>query len=277
MVEDTTKKPTRYRISDFCKMVGLPKSKIRFYEKYGLLHPVRDGNGYHYYTRYDAFRVNSFLTLLKYGFTIEKSVAMLDAKQSTEAFTASLEELERDLQHRIELLAYRKKKIGETLDLIRNEGKKQFEIKMVEPFLYAPASEGVDFTPSVLNSRMIKKLYSILEASHCARIIRKADLLGDKEEVDPNYVVGLPESAARLLGTFNYREVQRLELGRCLVYCRTKTREESVRKTSYRPMLDYIEANRISIRDDILLLPTFLNLDGEGLDIERIFVPIADR
>ncbi len=275
-MEDTREKPTRYRISDFCKMVGLPKSKIRFYEKYGLLHPIRDGNGYHYYTRYDAFRVNSFLTLLKYGFTIEKSVAMLDAKQSTEAFTASLRELERDLQHRIELLVYRKKKIAETLDLIGNAGEKQFEVKFVEPFLYAPASEGVDFTPSILNSRMIKRIYSVLEASHCARIIRKADLLGDEEEVDPNYVIGLSESAAKLLGNINYREVQRLDLGRCLVYYRTKTREESVRKTSYRPLLDYLEANRISIRGDILLLPTFLNLDGEGSDIERIFVPIGD-
>lgn len=79
-----------YKISEFAAMVGLPQSRIRFYEKYGLFEVKRSKNGYRYYTPEDAFRVNAFRMLLQYGFTVERAIQMLDEKQSGDVFLNSL-------------------------------------------------------------------------------------------------------------------------------------------------------------------------------------------
>ena len=73
-----------YRIKEFAAMTGLPPSKIRFYEKHGLLATRREENGYRVFSPEDAFRANAFRVLLQYGFTVEQAVAMLDAEQGTD-------------------------------------------------------------------------------------------------------------------------------------------------------------------------------------------------
>ena len=40
-------------------------------------------------------------------------------------------------------------------------------------------------------------------------------------------------------------------------------------------LMDVIE--RVKIRGDILIMPMFLNLDGEGSDIEVLYVPVNDQ
>ena len=73
-----------YRMKEFSAMTGLPQSKIRFYEKHGLILSDRQENGYRVFTPEDAFKSNAFRVLLQYGFSIDEAVAMLDAKQGTE-------------------------------------------------------------------------------------------------------------------------------------------------------------------------------------------------
>ena len=42
-------------------------------------------------------------------------------------------------------------------------------------------------------------------------------------------------------------------------------------------MTYYLKAHNLAIRGDILIMPMFLNLDGEGCDIEVLYVPIEKR
>ena len=76
-----------YRINLFSKMVGLSPSKIRFYEKYGLLKVKRDSNGYRYFTHHDAFRVMPSC-FNAYGFTVEQAVRCL-TRSKLEMFLCS--------------------------------------------------------------------------------------------------------------------------------------------------------------------------------------------
>ena len=96
-----------YRIKEFAAMTGLPPSKIRFYEKHGLLATRREENGYRVFSPEDAFRANAFRVLLQYGFTVEQAVAMLDAEQGTEEFKRSLEDQQAKLRREADLLRYR--------------------------------------------------------------------------------------------------------------------------------------------------------------------------
>ena len=71
-----------YRMKEFSAMTGLPQSKIRFYEKHGLILSDRQENGYRVFTPEDAFKSNAFRVLLQYGFSIDEAVAMLDANKA---------------------------------------------------------------------------------------------------------------------------------------------------------------------------------------------------
>jgi DNA-binding transcriptional MerR regulator len=255
-------------------MVGLPKSKIRFYEKYGLLPDRQAENGYRYYTHYDAFRVNAFLNLLQYGFSVEKAIGLLDEKQSGEAFARTLETQKESIERQIKMLEYRRERIDRTLERIRTEGKKTFEIGETEAMLYVHASNGLDFSPSANNALTIEKFYALLAVARCARIIKSDELFAELEFVNPSYVIAIPASAEYLLGNYDKRSVKRLEAGPCLRYFRTKTREESAQRASYLPLLLYIGERGLKVRGDILLVPSFLNLDGKGADIEELIVPI---
>lgn len=113
-----------YRIKEFAAMTGLPPSKIRFYEKHGLLATRREENGYRVFSPEDAFRANAFRVLLQYGFTVEQAVAMLDAEQGTEEFKRSLEDQQAKLRREADLLRYRLAKIESALALVDGGGRR---------------------------------------------------------------------------------------------------------------------------------------------------------
>ena len=117
-----------YRMKEFSAMTGLPQSKIRFYEKHGLILSDRQENGYRVFTPEDAFKSNAFRVLLQYGFSIDEAVAMLDAKQGTEEFERSLLHQQEKLMHEADLIAYRLRRLESTLGAIQSEPGLEFEL-----------------------------------------------------------------------------------------------------------------------------------------------------
>ena len=109
------KKTEKYKISEFANMVGLPQSKIRYYEKLGLFREKRTENGYRYYVPEDAFRVNAFRMLLTYGFSVEQSIELLDQQQSGSAFRQTLLWKKQELEEEAKLLEIRAQRIEGTL------------------------------------------------------------------------------------------------------------------------------------------------------------------
>jgi DNA-binding transcriptional MerR regulator len=151
-----------YRISEFANMTGLSQSKIRFYEKKGLLNVHKEENGYRYFTRWDAFRVNAFRSLLEYGFTVEKAVEIIDKKQSGSSFVNSLEAKKEELQVQIEIMNSRMKKINKALSLLNSESDSNFEIVFMEDYLYVLASIGIDFSISNENGKVLARFADVM-------------------------------------------------------------------------------------------------------------------
>ena len=134
-------------------MTGLPQSKVRFYEKHGLVLSDRQENGYRVFTPEDAFRSNAFRTLLQYGFSIDEAVAMLDAKQGTEEFERSLLRQQEKLRREADLIAYRLRRLDSTLGAIKSEPGSGFELVDAADQVYINSSHGRDFRVSLENER----------------------------------------------------------------------------------------------------------------------------
>ena len=265
-----------YRICHFSKMVGMPASKIRFYEKQGLLDVTRDENGYRYFSHHDAFRVNAFRALTLYGFKVEEAVNMLDQKQSGLDFINSLENQKEKLEKEIELMRYRQQKIEQVIDLLNNGRKEFFEIRDVDDYFYVLASNGLDFSVSEQNAKTFAKFADLLSVTAYARIIRKEDLLSNKDVINPSYAAVISSLRENMLGSYDKSSVQRLKMGKCVHFIREKTRESSAEKESFEPLFSFLEKNKFEIAGDVLLLPTYLNLDGCGNSIEILYVPIKN-
>ena len=54
------------------------------------------------------------------------------------------------------------------------------------------------------------------------------------------------------------------------------TREESIQKETFDGLFEHLDAHGLTICGDILIMPTFLNLDGEGSDIAVLYVPVEE-
>lgn len=277
-----------YKIGEFAAMTGMSPSKVRFYDKAGLFTSgARGENGYRVFTPHDAFRANAFRVLLQYGFTVEKAIAMLDAQQGTAEFTASLHEQHTRLMRDADLLRYRLRRIESTIDLLEYEREchesgrpspydgSDFTITDIDDQIYIGASQGSDFSISVENRTAIANFYELLSITNCARILSKDDLEDDSDTIDPSYVICMPASEAWRLGDCGPSELGQLEMGKCLRYRRQITRAQSIRKETFAPLFTYLSHHGYRLRGDVLLLPSFMNLDGRGTDIETLLVPIA--
>lgn len=263
-----------YRIKEFAAMTGLPPSKIRFYEKHGLLSARREENGYRVFSPEDAFRSNAFRVLLQYGFTVEQAVSMLDAEQGAEEFKRSLVEQRVKLRHEAELLRYRLAKLDSAIELVNTGDQPAFTLMTAPDQLYVSASIGRDFGVSAENEHEIALLYDLLSITSCARIIPRHDFDAPGSTVNPSYVIALPESEGHRLEGADPAHVKRLHLGRCVRFRRRVTRKQSVRKEAFADLFSYLDKHGLTLRGDLILFPSFLNLDGNGSDIETLFVPV---
>ena len=273
--------PRRFRIGEFAEMTGMTPSRVRFYEKEGLFGGAREENGYRWFTAHDAFRANAFRMLLKYGFSVDQAIEMIDSRQCCDEFRRSLVDLHKDLRRQAELVRYRMESVERALDLLDTpdpanlpEGS-GFEVVDMEDWLYVEASHGPDFSVSKENAQVLAHFYEMLFATYCIRILPMADLLGSGPVVSPNYANGFRASEGWRIHPDDMPHVKRLVLGKCLLTRRVLTRAESLHRESYAPVFAYLEAHGYRVRGDALLIPAFLNLDGRGSDVETLYLPIS--
>lgn len=263
-----------YKISEFAKMTGLSQSKIRFYEKNGLLNVHKEDNGYRYFTRWDAFRINAFRTLLEYGFTVEKAIEIIDEQQSDDLFINSLEAKKKELEIQMDIMNSRIKKLDKSISLLNSKQDNEFEIVFMEDYLYVLASIGIDFNISNENEIPLSQFADVLPISSCARIINQEELNIDGETVNYNYCFAIPISKKSVLKNYDKTKVKRINLGNCIRYKRKTSRLKSEKIESFNELFQFIAQNNFSISGDSILFPTFLNLDENGNDIEILYIPI---
>ena len=279
--------PAYYTIGTFADMVGLPQSKVRFYERSGLLPVRRLENGYRYFLPEDAFRMNAFRVLRSYGFSVEDAIAMLEEAHSSDSFTETLISQREALFAEQERLKSRVSNIERTLALIREcerlslaevstdiEQSERFDVVDFPDHVFCRASYGRDFSVSSKNAQALAEFVSLLPVTRYMRIIARTCFDEEGDDVDPDYICGMPVGEHYRLKSSPAEQVELIKMGKCLRYIRRETRESGVKKGSYAPILTYMREHGYRLRGDMLLVPTFLNLDGLGADIEYIYAPI---
>lgn len=264
-----------YRIREFSAMTGLSQSKIRFYEKRGLLLSHREENGYRVFTPEDAFRSNAFRMLLQYGFSIEEAIELVDADQETQSFIHTLQTQHKKLLHEADVISCRLARIQKALTSANSDISADFEVVTMPDYFFVRASLGSDFSISLVNASARAELYDLLYVSHCVRIIRYENLIDDSPEVDIDYANAISEEDVYRVSESSRASLSKFRLGTCVRFRRRLNRTESVRRSSFSELYDYLDTHGYKAKSDAIIFPSFLNLDSRNSDIEVIYVPIV--
>ena len=173
-----------------------------------------------------------------------------------------------------QLLEYRLQALDEAIGLLNMEPGSDFSVQDVPDKIYVYASNGRDFSVAGQAGETISRFVELLSISSYARVIETAQFSSEKPELDPSYVCAIPASEEWRLGTYDRTHVHWMNLGKCIVYHRSLTREESVRKETFALLLDWMTAHGYHMREKMMILPGFLNLDGCGKDMETVILPV---
>lgn len=272
--ENRSVSKAEYKIGEFSAMTGLPPSKIRFYEKYGLWDVHRSNTGYRCYTPEDAFRLNAFRMLQQYGFTVEEAVHLLDEKQETAQFQAMLAQQQKKLKREQQLLQQRALVIDTIQRTLNLDHGSDFEVVDADDYLYVQASVGRNFREAQRHRDLLARMVDLLPFSMYTRILTREDLTSSYPHTDPNYTIALPWKKRGMLEAQDISALSRLNLGKCVRFSRKLNRSESVRKENFDKLFTYLKDHGYKIRGNGIIFPYFLNLDENHRDLEMVFIPI---
>ena len=104
-----------YRMKEFSAMTGLPQSKIRFYEKHGLILSDRQENGYRVFTPKMPSNQTHFVCCCNTGSASMKRSLCSTRNKAQEEFEWSLLHQQKEkLMHEADLIAYRLRRLEST-------------------------------------------------------------------------------------------------------------------------------------------------------------------
>jgi MerR family transcriptional regulator/heat shock protein HspR len=92
-----------YAISVAAELVGMGPQTLRFYERRGLLEPVRSGGGTRRYSSEDLERLRRIANLVATGLNLTGVAMVLDLQDTNARLQADLDEREEEAGHRAEV------------------------------------------------------------------------------------------------------------------------------------------------------------------------------
>lgn len=85
-------------IKELETVLDIPRATIRFYEKEGLISPLREGNGYRDYSDEDVEKLKKIIILRKIGLTVNDIADLFDgAKSLPEALDENMVQLQKQM------------------------------------------------------------------------------------------------------------------------------------------------------------------------------------
>ena len=86
-------------IKELEKILGIPRATVRFYEKEGLINPIREDNGYRDYSEDDVERLRKIIILRKIGMSVEDINDIFDgAKSMDEVLDSNIIKLQEQME-----------------------------------------------------------------------------------------------------------------------------------------------------------------------------------
>ncbi|MCD7868594.1 MAG: MerR family transcriptional regulator [Clostridiales bacterium] len=267
--------PKRYKISEVARLLGVTPETIRYYEKLHLISPVRDDKtGYRYYGTWDIHMLNRARIYHQFGFSLEKSSALMAMKTDLEV-ADHLEEREKELENEIlrsiNLLQRMRESKKSIRDAIQSEGTYRLEMRPAMYRLHTQNRYKIDDRRPVVELMYLWELNAaFMDSSALFR-------LEDVYKGNPDFSFGLvaSEAYAEYLGIQASQYVEYFPSVLCL-YTSMSSRD-TVNQTGerYQPVLQEMKRRGLKPGGDILTRVVVMRRpDDEYFNFHQVWVPV---
>lgn len=239
------------KVNEFSKLIGIPDSKIRYYDRKGLISSDRKENNYRDYDMNDALNLYHAQMLRSFEMSVDDSVKAIGESFDTidRHMEKTIENLETEIKRK-QILLTRLKEIKKHFDLFQNEDSSV--TVQYRPVTYNICHIGNKEKPHECVNETIETLASVMPFSYVAIKVTKQSIMNDGDDLDIRIGLGIIEENRELLKINLPDWVESTESGEVVYqYLNTKNPFELTKKDLL-PLLQELKRRKIDITEDIV-------------------------
>lgn len=262
----------KYNISNVAKMLNISNELLRYYERKGLISPIRSENGYRLYEENDVHLLLGIRRFRNAGFSLNEVDTLLH--------TGGYNEIKEMLAERIKVLDYeimQKKAVLDSMvkvmDDLNNLNKNIDLVEVCE----SPSVLCIDKSHSNLSEypELFLRWQENMPAVYIAPFFTMKSPVEVWDEV--NFGFAVPLELSKSLGLFETPHSRVIESTKCITIIAHSHGDNFLSGSSIKHALEYCVQNNLELKDDPwgLTIGSFLK-DHKAFRFHRIYLPIKD-
>ena len=239
------------KVVDFAKQLGIPATKIRYYDKIGLIHGKRnEANNYRELSNNDALNIYHSLMLRSFGMSVDqcKASKACNLDDLNDWTDCCIEELEEQIRYQ-QMMQQRLREMQQYYQILTNSKDQFAPLALDDQWIVWNLGEAIDLNNDELHS--IQVLVNCMPFSFIAIKISQVSLFdSNSDKLDVQVGLGILKHNALKLN---------LDLKNHDSYVATDTVQYvfetenpfELRKQQMQPIIDYIQIHNLSHQDII--------------------------
>lgn len=240
------------KVNDFAKRLGIGSSKVRYYDRIGLIQGDRcEENNYRDFSDLDALNIYHAQMLRSFDMSVQESLAAKNKglNQISHWVEDHVNDLEEEIRQQ-EMRLYRLREMQEYFTMIQESRSLLTEHDLDENYNVWNFGKHVDHDDVTLNT--IQVLSDAMPFSYIAIKISKESILNNQECLDVSIGLGMLERNRRKLGLVFPKQIKKAKKHHILQILILSDDPFNLKKEELKPLLEEAKRRNIEITEDIV-------------------------
>lgn len=240
------------KVNDFAKRLGIGSSKVRYYDRIGLIQGDRcEDNNYRDFSDLDALNIYHAQMLRSFDMSVQESLAAKN--KGLNQISCWVEDHISDLEEEIrqqEMRLFRLREMQEYFRMIQESKSLLTEHDLDENYNVWNFGKHVEFNDETLHA--IKMLSDAMPFSYIAIKISKESIVSNQKDLDVSIGLGMLERNRKKLGLIFPDQIKKYEKHHILQILVLSHDPFNLKKADLKPLLEEARKRHIEITEDIV-------------------------
>lgn len=240
------------KVNDFAKRLGIGSSKVRYYDRIGLIQGDRcEDNNYRDFSDLDALNIYHAQMLRSFDMSVQESLAAKNKglNQISSWVEDHISDLEEEIRQQ-EMRLFRLREMQEYFTMIQDSKSLLTEHDLDENYNVWNFGKHIDLDDVTLST--IKLLSDAMPFSYIAIKISKESILSNQENLDVSIGLGMLERNRKKLGLIFPNQIKKAEKHHILQILVLSDDPFNMKREDLKPLLEEAEKRHIEINEDIV-------------------------
>lgn len=268
-----------YRIGRLVDETGITQDTLKFYERQGILTPYKKDSGYRYYDVPECGTIMQIRYLRQLGFSVKEISNMMDNSNPgkiVDIVDQKIEDTDKAIQ-KMKLMQKALKNYSRLCHAVYEKPNK-WVIENCQDYYFLKHTTAANFLGEENVSKYLKSWINEFIDINISLFIPEQKIYSENED-DCFWGFSVTEETAKINNMVTSELIQKVNLGKCLIYAYSHESMEFSSPKIIQEPLDIVEKLGYSVAGDILChfvsQTTGPNKDGEDLENYIIMIPIC--